>query len=141
MPSSQPPQQPPLGPYKLVTVNSAPERAKRLVGRVCNDVKERCLIVHVGNAEDISQVAALVRAHQPDLLIHLPTPCPLRAYKTAQFTASMWTPAQSNEAIAAAKQICPGIKTFALPQGLQVEKGPDAVVRYIEEHLPALLEN
>lgn len=51
MPSSQPPQQPPLGPYKLVTVNSAPERAKRLVGRVCNDVKERYLIVHVGNAE------------------------------------------------------------------------------------------
>ncbi|KAK8213672.1 hypothetical protein IWZ01DRAFT_212144 [Phyllosticta capitalensis] len=114
----------PLGPYKLVTVNSAPERAKRLVGRVCNDVKERYLIVHVGNAEDISQVAALVRAHQPDLL----------------FTASMWTPAQSDEAIAAAKQICPGIKTFALPQGLQVEKGPDAVVRYIEEALPALIE-
>lgn len=53
----------------------------------------------------------------------------------------MWTPAQSDEAIVVAKQICPGIKTFALPQGLQVDKGPDAVVGYIEEHLPALLEN
>lgn len=34
----------------------------------------------------------------------------------------------------------PQLKTFALPQGLQVERGPDAVVEFIEENLPALLE-
>ncbi|KAK7529147.1 uncharacterized protein J3D65DRAFT_643147 [Phyllosticta citribraziliensis] len=114
----------PLGPYKLVTVNSVPERAKRLVGRVCEDVKDRYLIEHAGNADDISQVEAVVRQVQPDLL----------------FTASMWTPQQSQEAQEVAKRIVPGIKTFALPQGLQADQGPDAVVEFIKDHLPALIE-
>ena len=39
------------GPYKLVTVNNAPERAKRLIGRVVEEVKERYTIVHAGNVE------------------------------------------------------------------------------------------
>lgn len=58
----------------------------------------------------------------------------------AQFTASMWTPEQSQAAQDTARRIVPNVKTFALPQGLQVEKGPDAVVEYIKEHLPALME-
>ena len=41
----------PLGPYKLVTVNTAPERAKRLVGRVIEDVKADYTIIHAANAE------------------------------------------------------------------------------------------
>lgn len=52
----------------------------------------------------------------------------------------MWTPEQSQAIHAEAKSIVPGLKTFALPQGLQVEKGPDAVVEYIKENLPGLLE-
>lgn len=52
----------------------------------------------------------------------------------------MWTPEQSQSIHAEAKSIIPGLKTFALPQGLQVEKGPDAVVEYIKENLPGLLE-
>jgi hypothetical protein len=32
----------------------------------------------------------------------------------------MWTPEQSQEAIATAKSIVPGIKTHSIPQGLQV---------------------
>lgn len=36
---------------KLVTVNTAPERAKRLIGRVVEDVKDRFTIVHVANVE------------------------------------------------------------------------------------------
>lgn len=36
---------------KLVTVNTAPERAKRLIGRVVEDVKDRYTIVHVANVE------------------------------------------------------------------------------------------
>ena len=39
-----------------------------------------------------------------------------------------------------AKATIPGIKTFGLPQGLQVQKGPDAVVEYIKESLPGLLD-
>lgn len=40
-----------MGPYKLVTVNNAPERAQRLVGRVVEIVKDRYVINHVANAE------------------------------------------------------------------------------------------
>ena len=41
----------PLGPFRLVTVNTAPERAKKIVGRVVEDVRETYTIVHAGNAE------------------------------------------------------------------------------------------
>lgn len=40
----------PSGPYKLVTVNTAPDRAKRLIGRVVEDVKDMYTIIHAGNA-------------------------------------------------------------------------------------------
>jgi hypothetical protein len=36
------------GPYKLLTVNNAPARAKLLIGRVTNDLKDRYIIEHVG---------------------------------------------------------------------------------------------
>ena len=41
----------PQGPYILVTVNNAPERAKRLVGRVVEDVKDKYDVRYVANAE------------------------------------------------------------------------------------------
>lgn len=41
----------PLGPFKLVTVNTAPERAKRLIGRVVVDVQDKYTIIHSGNAD------------------------------------------------------------------------------------------
>ena len=41
----------PQGPYKLVTVNTAPDRAKRLIGRVVEDVKAEYTIDYVANAE------------------------------------------------------------------------------------------
>ena len=37
------------GPYRLVTVNNAPERAKRLIGRVVEDLGGRYEIYYVGN--------------------------------------------------------------------------------------------
>ncbi len=40
----------PIGPFKLVTVNTAPDRAKRLIGRVVEDVKEQYTIIHAANA-------------------------------------------------------------------------------------------
>ena len=40
----------PAGPYKLVTVNTAPDRAKRLIGRVVEDVKDTYTIIHAGNS-------------------------------------------------------------------------------------------
>lgn len=44
----------PKGPFKLCTVNTAPERAKRLVGRVVHDVREEYQIDYVENAESES---------------------------------------------------------------------------------------
>lgn len=41
----------PLGPFTLVTVNTAPERAKKLVGRLCEELKDRYIIDHVANSE------------------------------------------------------------------------------------------
>jgi hypothetical protein len=64
------------------------------------------------------------------------------SYRTnpKQFTASMWTPEEAQKIVGIAKEIVPDLLTFSLPQGLQVEKGPDAVVEYIKEHLPSILE-
>lgn len=41
----------PQGPYRLVTVNNAPERAQRLIGRVVEAVKDKYTIIHAGNVE------------------------------------------------------------------------------------------
>ncbi|KAK3991375.1 hypothetical protein QBC44DRAFT_341207 [Cladorrhinum sp. PSN332] len=114
----------PKGPFRLVTVNTAPERAKKLIGRVVEDVKDKYTIIHAGNADNIEQVKSTVEEVKPNVL----------------FTASMWTPEQAREIIAIAKEIVPDLKTFSLPQGLQVDKGPDAVVEYIKENLPSLLD-
>lgn len=41
----------PKGPYQLVTVNKVPARAKILIGRVVEDVKEDYTINYAANAE------------------------------------------------------------------------------------------
>ena len=43
------------GPYRLVTVNTAPERAQRLIGRLVEALKEDYEIVHVDNCQSMSQ--------------------------------------------------------------------------------------
>ena len=40
----------PTGPFRLVTVNTAPDRARRLIGRVVADVSEQYTIIHAANA-------------------------------------------------------------------------------------------
>lgn len=37
--------------WRLVTVNTAPERAKRVIGRVAEKLKDRYTILHVANAD------------------------------------------------------------------------------------------
>lgn len=39
------------GPFKLVTVNTAPERAKKLIGRMIEGLEDRYVIIHVDNCE------------------------------------------------------------------------------------------
>jgi hypothetical protein len=41
----------PKGPFRLVTVNTNPERAQRLIGRVVEDLKDRYTIQHIANCE------------------------------------------------------------------------------------------
>lgn len=41
----------PKGPFRLVTVNTAPERAFRLIGRVTHALKDRYTIIHAANCE------------------------------------------------------------------------------------------
>ncbi|KAF4995355.1 hypothetical protein F66182_16402 [Fusarium sp. NRRL 66182] len=114
----------PKGPYRLVTVNTAPERAKRLIGRLVEALKDRYTIIHVDNCETIEEVEPKVTEHQPDVL----------------FCASMWTAEQSAAIFETARKIRPGIKTHAIPHGLQVERGPDAIVEYLVENVPKLLD-
>lgn len=41
----------PKGPFHLVTVNTVPERARRLIGRVADNLKDRYTIIHVDNCD------------------------------------------------------------------------------------------
>lgn len=38
-----------------------------------------------------------------------------------------------------ARSVVPDLKIMSLPQGLQVEKGPDGVIEYGLAHLPEIL--
>ncbi|OCT46988.1 hypothetical protein CLCR_02655 [Cladophialophora carrionii] len=107
----------PKGPYRLVTVNTAPDRAKTLIGRVAEDLKDQYTIQHLANCE--------ISADDPD---------------SKQFCASMWTPQESARIQQIARSVVPDIKTHAIPEGLQVQKGPDGVVEYLRENLPAVLD-
>ncbi|KAF2196374.1 hypothetical protein GQ43DRAFT_445178 [Delitschia confertaspora ATCC 74209] len=114
----------PKGPYKLVTVNTAPERAKRLIGRLVEALKDTYTIDYVANCETIEEVGPKVREHQPNVL----------------FSASMWSAEEAAQIREIANKERPGIKTHAIPQGLQVERGPDAIVEHLMENVPKLLD-
>ena len=54
--------------------------------------------------------------------------------------ASMWTPAESSQVFETGRRVIgDDLITHAIPQGLQVEKGPDAVVEYLVETLPRVV--
>lgn len=53
----------------------------------------------------------------------------------------MWSPDEAAKIQELAVNEVPGIITHAIPQGLQVEKGPDAIVEYLVEVVPGLLDS
>lgn len=75
----------PKGPFRLITVNTAPERAKRLIGRVVEALRDRYTIIHIDNCEsasrrassvsiltvciEIEDVEPKVKEHMPDVLV------------------------------------------------------------------------
>jgi hypothetical protein len=52
----------------------------------------------------------------------------------------MWTPEESSRIQQVARSIVPDIKTYAIPQGLQVQQGPDAIVAHLVERVPQVIE-
>ena len=59
----------------------------------------------------------------------------------SQFSASMWSAEEAEQLHSLAKSIVPDIKLHAIPTGLQVERGPDAIVEYLVEKVPPLLDS
>ncbi|BGP18775.1 hypothetical protein JCM10213_004266 [Rhodosporidiobolus nylandii] len=108
---------------KLVSVNTAPERAKVVIGKVIEGVKDRYKIEDVANCERIEDVRPTVERFRPDIL----------------FCASMWTPEQQEEIQKIAREVVPGIKTHAIPTGLQVKVGPDGIVSYLMERIDEVM--
>jgi hypothetical protein len=53
----------------------------------------------------------------------------------------MWTDEEAKQIHEIAKSVNPNIKLHAIPTGLQVERGPDAIVEYLVEKVPPLLES
>lgn len=53
----------------------------------------------------------------------------------------MWTSEEADKIHSLARSVVPNIKTHAIPTGLQVEKGPDAIVDYLVEKVPPLLDS
>lgn len=51
----------------------------------------------------------------------------------------MWSANEAKEIHSLARSVVPEIKYHAIPTGLQVERGPDAIVEYLIEKVPALL--
>ncbi|OLN92756.1 hypothetical protein CCHL11_06779 [Colletotrichum chlorophyti] len=132
----------PKGPYRLVTVNTAPERAKRLVGRMIEALKDQYTIEHVANCERIDEVEGKVKEFQPDVIVSSSDRSGARVRITnvkVQFCASMWTAEEADQVFSTARSIRPDIKTHAIPHGLQVERGPDAIVEHLLEKVPVLL--
>lgn len=76
----------PLGPYKLVTVNNAPERAKKLIGRVVETVKDKYTIIHAGNADSTSLLFSIYPNMPISLFhdIHIHSPPPSNIPKVSQ---------------------------------------------------------
>lgn len=58
-----------------------------------------------------------------------------------QFCASMWTTEEAEIIQATARSLRPGIRTHAIPHGLQADKGPEGIVEHLIEKIPVLLES
>ncbi|OCF41070.1 hypothetical protein I317_05081 [Kwoniella heveanensis CBS 569] len=113
------------GTITLVSVNTAPDRAKKVIGGVIERVKDKYDIVHAGNSTTIEGV-------RPLLLSTKPTPDVL-------FCASMWTPDEQDEVQRIAKETIPGIRTYGIPTGLHTKAGPEGIIQHLSERIDGIL--
>jgi len=89
----------------------------------------------------IDEVIPKVTEHKPDVLVRHLTHKLWYKSLMRQFSASMWSPEEAKQIHDMAKSIVPDIKLHAIPTGLQVERGPDAIVEYLVEKVPPLLDS
>ena len=52
----------------------------------------------------------------------------------------MWSLEESEQIQAIGRRIIPNIKTYAIPHGLQVQRGPQAVVEHLKEQIPKIID-
>ncbi|TNY21988.1 hypothetical protein DMC30DRAFT_415531 [Rhodotorula diobovata] len=113
-------------PVGLVSVNTAPERAKKVLGEVCERVKPRYNIEHVGNADTIGGLEPLLKSLEPKPGI--------------VFCASMWTPEQQQEIKSIARSVLgDDFRFYGIPTGLQVKVGPQGIVEHILENIDGVM--
>ncbi|PVH92153.1 hypothetical protein DM02DRAFT_722176 [Periconia macrospinosa] len=109
--------------FQVIDGEYRPRQSKIVIGRVVDILKDDYTIIYVANCISKDEVAQKVQEYQPDML----------------FSATMWTSEDAAEIEHAARFIRSDIKFYAIPFGLQVEKGPDAVVKHLLEQIPRLL--
>lgn len=56
-------------PYRLLTVNNAPARAKLLIGRVTTNLADQYQIEHVGNCLSKDEIKDKVAELSPDIIV------------------------------------------------------------------------
>lgn len=58
--------------YTLVSVNKNPERAKRIITQVVEEVKDKYNIQHVANCSTKEQLPRILADTQPEILVRQP---------------------------------------------------------------------
>lgn len=134
-----------MAPVNLVSVNTAPERAKKVIGTVIENVKDKYDIVHAGNSTTIEGVKPLLESVQPPPgILFCASMVSLLRFLLLSIAGGFadtrqWTPEEQEEIQRIARETVPGIKTHAIPTGLQVKVGPDGVIQYLMERIDEIM--
>ena len=59
----------------------------------------------------------------------------------AQFIASMWSLDEARRIVEIAKKVRHGVAIHAIPHGLQIEQGPDVIVKHLLRNVPHILDS
>ncbi|PVH86831.1 hypothetical protein DL98DRAFT_582154 [Cadophora sp. DSE1049] len=113
-----------IQPIYIVSVNNTPQRAKELVAILIDELRMEYNLIHVANTDTIFGVKAMLES-----LVVVPQ---------VLICSSQWNNTQQNEVQKLAKTLIPGLKTVAIPPGLNALKGGDAVVRFLKEQFLGL---
>ncbi|KAL2074771.1 hypothetical protein VTL71DRAFT_8550 [Oculimacula yallundae] len=113
-----------IQPIYLVSLNNTPQRAKELVAILIGELQMHYNLIHVANADTIFRVKTLLES-----LVVVPQ---------VLICSSQWSVVQQGEVQKLAEGLIPGLKTVAIPPGLNALKGGDAVVEFLKEQFLGL---